>query len=51
MHDTASTANSVWQAFADKTTHDKFGLASVAKWAVLAGKTTLATLQIQHRKM
>ncbi len=25
-------ANSVWQVFAGKTTHGKFGLASVAKW-------------------
>ena len=39
MHDTANTANSMWQAFTGKTAHDKFGLASVAKWAVLAGKT------------
>ena len=44
MHDTTSTANSVWQAFADKTTHDKFGLASVAKWAVLAGETGKAKM-------
>ena len=32
------TANSVWQVFAGKTTHGKFGLASVAKM-VLVGKT------------
>ena len=38
-HSKASAANSVWQVFASKTTHGKFGLASVAKWAVLADKT------------
>ena len=45
---TDSTAtNSVWQTFADKTAHDKFGLASVAKWCLQA-KQSVATRQIQH---
>ena len=35
--------NSAWQAFAGKTTHDKFGLASVAKM-VLADKTMCGSI-------
>ena len=39
-HSKASTTNSLWQAFVGKTTHDKFGAASVAKvLAVLVGET------------
>ena len=37
-HSKASTANSVWQTFAGKTTHNKFGLASGEKM-VFASKT------------
>ena len=37
-HSKASATNSVWRVFADKTTHGKFGLASVAKWAMLASE-------------
>ena len=43
-HSKANTANSVWRAFASRTTHGKFGLASVAKWAVLVGKAGTAKM-------
>ena len=39
MHDTASIANSVWQAFTGKTAHGKFGLASVAKMGGACGRS------------
>jgi len=43
-HSKASKANSVWQTFAGKTAHGKFGLVSVAKWAVLVGKAGKAKM-------
>ena len=42
-------ANSVWQVFAGKTTHGKFGLASVAKWgSVWTGDLSLVARTFWH---
>ena len=45
----SGTANSAWQVFADKTVHDKFGLASVEKM-VFVGKAMCGSIANSARR-